>query len=102
MPAHNRNATTYGSAHQREAARLKRHLQDGDPCCRCGDPMYRWQLDLDRNDINGIDADHHEQARILGGQLPDALAHRRCNRAAGARLGNQLRGQKTRRPLPQW
>lgn len=91
----------YGAAHQREAARLKRDMQDGDPCCRCDGPMYRWQLDLDRNDPRGIDADHYEQARALGGELPDALAHRRCNRSAGATLGNQLR-TRTPAPLPTW
>lgn len=98
----------YGPEHQAEARRLKAALRDGDPCCRCGRPMYRWQLAVDRNDIRGIDADHRRKARALGGGLPDALAHRRCNRQAGARLGNRLRGL-ARRPLrvlsshpPEW
>lgn len=86
----------YGTQHQREARRLKAAMQDGDPCCRCGGPMYRWQLELDRNDIRGLDADHYGQARALGGRLPDALAHRRCNRKAGARLGHQIK--RHRRP----
>jgi hypothetical protein len=96
----------YGAEHAAEARRLKAAMRDGDPCCRCGGPMYRWQLKLDRNDIDGIDADHHGQARALGGRLPDALAHRRCNRRAGARLGNRLRGAARRprraRELPEW
>lgn len=94
----------YGWAHQREAARLKAAMQDGDPCCRCGQPMYRWQLEVERNDMQGIDADHHQQARAHGGQLPDALAHRRCNRSAGATLGNGMRGEAkpARAPLPEW
>lgn len=95
----------YGAEHQAAARRLKADLRDGDPCCRCGGPMYRWQLDLDRHDIRGIDADHHGQARVLGGAVPDALAHRRCNRRAGAVLGNRLRGRRprpARRSLPAW
>lgn len=95
----------YDGEHQRAARRLKAELVDGDPCCRCGGPMYRAQLDVDRNDIDGIDADHFERARALGGALPDALAHRRCNRRAGAVLGNQMRGATGRRARPrlrQW
>lgn len=85
----------YGAQHQRTARQLKAAMRDGDPCCRCHRPMWRWQLELDRNDPRGIDADHHAHARALGGQLPDALAHRRCNRRAGARLGNRLRSTPT-------
>lgn len=89
----------YGAPHQRARRQLKAAMRDGDPCCRCGLPMYRWQLELGRNDMRGIDADHHAQARALGGPLPDALAHRRCNRRAGAVLGNHLRRA---RALPAW
>ena len=89
----------YDHRHKAAARRLKAELVDGDPCCRCGGPMYRWQLDVGRNDMRGLDADHHAQARVLGGDLPDALCHRRCNRSAGATLGNQLRG-RARRPTP--
>jgi hypothetical protein len=58
--------------------------------------MFRWQLRVGRNDRRGIDADHHSLARALGGALPDALAHRLCNRSAGATLGNRLRGVRGR------
>lgn len=76
MPRHGTTTQRgYGPEHQAAARKLKAAMRDGDPCCRCGQPMYRWQLTLDRNDIRGIDADHHELARALGGQLPDALAH---------------------------
>lgn len=103
----------YGAEHRAAARRLKAAMRDGDPCCRCGQPMWRWQLALDRHDIRGIDADHYRQARAHGGHLPDALAHRRCNRSAGATLGNRLRGARRRgqrvgppaqpaRELPQW
>lgn len=86
----------YDAAHDRAARRLKAAMRDGDPCCRCHGPMYRWQLDLNRHDMRGIDADHFERARAMGGELPDALAHRRCNRSAGATLGNKLRGARRR------
>lgn len=106
MPALNRTISSYGAAHQRRARELKAAMRDGDPCCRCTRPMWRWQLQVDRNDIRGIDADHYSQARALGGGLPDALAHRRCNRRAGARLGHQLRSTahqpQPTRALPQW
>jgi hypothetical protein len=95
----------YGPEYQAAARKLKATMRDGAPCCRCSQPMYRRQLTLDRNDIRGIDADHHAQARALGGQLADTLAHRRCNRSAGAPLGNRLSGRTrrvTRPPLPQW
>jgi hypothetical protein len=103
MPRHGTTTQRgYGAQHRAEATRLKRAMHDGDPCCRCGGPMYRWQLTVDRNHPDGIDADHYDQARVLGGALPDALAHRRCNRRAGARLGNRLRGLGARRALPEW
>jgi len=94
----------YGTDHDREARRLKAEMRDGDACCRCGGPMWRWQLELGRHDIRGIDADHYSQARAQGGALPDALAHRRCNRRAGAQLGNRMRGQgrAARKPLREW
>jgi hypothetical protein len=68
-------------------------LRDGDPCFRCGRPMYRalarW-LDWD-----------HVNPRVFGGGGPMALSHRHCNRSHGAQLGNALRGQRrrARRPL---
>lgn len=99
----------YGWAHQQRARALKDAMRDGDPCCRCGRALYRWQLDLDRSDPRGIDADHWPVARVQGGQLPNALACRPCNRGAGAALGNRLRthrppiaDQPPRPALPEW
>ncbi len=91
-------ARGYGHAHQLAARRLKAAMRDGDPCCRCDGPMWRWQLQVGRHDLRGIDADHHAQPRALGGVLPDALSHRRCNRAHGARLGNQRRRERSGSP----
>lgn len=74
-------------AHQRARRDLIAALKDGDPCCRCGRPMYRARADE-------LDADHHKHPRALyPGALPDALAHRSCNRSHGARLKMLLRGQ---------
>jgi len=51
--------------------------------------MYKWQK-LDRD---------HVVDRALGGTAgPAVLAHQSCNRAAGARLGNQLRPLSLPRP----
>ena len=70
--------------HQSHGKQLKANLRDGTPCWRCGFPMYRWQK-LDRD---------HVTPRALGGtDGPAVLAHARCNRSAGARLGNAMRGQ---------
>jgi hypothetical protein len=70
-----------GAAHRADKERLLAMHHDGDPCWRCGEPMYKSQ-ELDRGHI--ID-------RALGGtDGPAALEHAACNRSAGARLGNQL------------
>lgn len=77
-----------GGDHQADKKRLAALHRDGDPCWRCGQPMYKWQA-LDRDHI--VD-------RALGGTTgPAVLAHASCNRAAGARLGNQLRPLNTPR-----
>jgi hypothetical protein len=76
-----------GAPHVRDKKRLKALLRDGEPCWRCGQPMYSWQ-DLDRDHI--ID-------RARGGtQGPAVLAHASCNRSAGARLGNKMYPQRQR------
>ena len=70
-----------GADHAADKKRLLALHRDGDPCWRCGQPMYKSQ-DLHRGHI--ID-------RALGGANgPAALEHAACNLSAGARLGNQL------------
>lgn len=83
-----------GYAHRLERKRQLALLQDGDPCPRCGLPMFRGQL-LDLDDWPG---------RIFGGPQIKRLAHRACNRAAGARLINAIRGTRRRwqKPPRQW
>jgi len=75
-----------GTAHQADKKRLKALHRDGDPCWRCGQPMYKWQ-DLDR--------DHIVDRALGGANGPAVLAHASCNRSAGARLSNQIRPQST-------
>jgi hypothetical protein len=75
-----------GYPHQREGKRLRAGLRDGTPCPYCGRGMYRWQ-ELDVDDWPG---------RMFGGPQIKRLAHRYCNRSAGARMGNRLRGQQRR------
>jgi hypothetical protein len=83
VPRYNGTTTQrgLGAFHVADKKRLLALHRDGDPCWRCGQPMYKSQ-NLHRGHI--ID-------RALGGaDGPAALEHASCNLAAGARLGNQL------------
>lgn len=65
----------------------------GEPCPYCRRPMWRGQR---------LDADH-PVPRVLGdAPVPLRWAHARCNRSAGARLGNALRGGFRERWIDQW
>ena len=78
-----------GADHQADKRRLLALHRDGDPCWRCGQPMYKSQA-LDRD---------HVVDRALGGTMgPAVLAHASCNRSAGAKLGNQLRPYTVKAP----
>lgn len=78
----------YGAEHQTARRHALDNHTDGDPCGFCGQPMYRAQrLDLD-----------HTTPLALGGDGPRRLTHAKCNRAAGARIGNRRR--VGRAPLP--
>ena len=72
---------------------MKAAMQDGDLCARGGEPMYRWQLDLPRDDPRKIHADH---VGVLVSEdetaLPDALSCAHHNLSHGARHGNRARG----------
>jgi hypothetical protein len=70
-----------GQAHRTDRQRLLALHHDGDPCWRCGQPMYKSQP---------LDRDHVIDRALGGAQGPAVLAHRWCNRGAGAKLGNQL------------
>lgn len=80
-----------GYPHEQARRALLADLRDGDPCARCGQPMYRAQADQ-------LDADHVSTPRALDPTaLPDALSHARCNRRHGSRLKAALRGIQPRR-----
>jgi hypothetical protein len=70
-----------GAPHVADLKRLKAMHRDGDPCWRCGKPMYKWQA---------LERDHIIDRALGGADGPAVLAHMECNRAAGARLGNKL------------
>nr|PZN17672.1 MAG: hypothetical protein DIU80_24105 [Chloroflexota bacterium] len=73
-------ARGYGYQHQRARVRALAALVPGTPCPRCGQPMYRDQpLDLDHTD---------DRTGYRG------LAHRSCNRRAGALKSNRRRPRR--------
>ena len=74
-------APRYDAAHRRARKAFLGRLQDGDPCARCGRPMYR-------ANARWLDLDHIDGS-------PDqyrGLTHRACNRRSGAVKGNKARG----------
>ena len=78
MPSSTRSSATYGRQHRTARKRALDRLHDGDPCARCGKPMFRGQL---------LDLDHHDDDP----SIYRGLAHQRCNRRAGAIKGNRKR-----------
>jgi 5-methylcytosine-specific restriction endonuclease McrA len=81
-----------GHQHRRERREALAALVEGALCPLCGQPMWRSQaLDYD-----------HLVPRALGGTLgPKRLAHARCNRAEGGRLGNRrMRERAAAEPPP--
>jgi hypothetical protein len=82
-----------GSEHRKARADHLAAYVEGQPCVLCGRPLL------------GPGAGHdleHEVPRALGGRAPRGLAHRHCNRSAGAAFGNRLRGRAKRTQLPRW
>lgn len=82
-------AEAYGWPHRRRRAALLPRAY-GTDCPMCGRTMAAGQaLDLD-----------HSTPLVLGGQgVGDRIVHASCNRAAGAAVGNRLRGN---RPTRRW
>lgn len=72
----------YGHAHQKLRASRLADLaaRPGQPCGRCGEPMYVGQA---------LDLDHTEDRTGYRG-----LAHERCNRSAGGRRGGRRSRQR--------
>lgn len=71
------SARGYGHAHQKLRRALLAVMAPGQPCPRCGQPMWPWQR---------IDLGHTDGKTAYQG-----LEHASCNRSAGAAYGNRLR-----------
>lgn len=84
-------ARGYDKAHERGRRQALANLTDGDPCARCGQPMYRDQaLDYDHTD---------DRTGYLG------LSHASpCNRGAGGRASAAARRRRKalQANLPVW
>lgn len=63
----------YGQSHQIRRKYLIDHMTDGQPCGRCGLPMYR-------ADAGNLDADHSDPRALNPNSVADRLLHRGCNR----------------------
>jgi hypothetical protein len=81
----------YGVSHRKARAKALAEMQDGAPCPFCGRPMYPEQ---------NLDFDHMVPVAVGGVRGERRLSHASCNRRAGARLGNRLRGARVRPAAP--
>lgn len=82
-----RGSTTargYGWAHQQARAKAIRNMHDGDPCSRCGGPMYR-------SEAKSLQLDHTDDRAAYRG-----LAHALCNLQAGQAKAMASRAKPTR------
>ena len=88
----------YGSGHQALRNRLLAAWKPGQPCARCGQPMWqRWTLDSYGRRVSAIDLGHADDRRSYTG-----LEHRACNRRDGQRKTtaiNRARGGLTPRQV---
>lgn len=75
----------YGAEHAAARKMLLEMFRDGTPCPRCRRPMRYWQK---------LDAGHVIPRMIGGGLGGWRLEHARCNRSAGATMGNQARSKR--------
>jgi len=77
--------TTYDSRHNTLSARLRKAMREGQPCCLCGQPMYR---DPTRLGLGiALCHDDTDPAR----KTVSGLGHQSCNASEAARLGNSMR-----------
>jgi hypothetical protein len=81
----------YGRAHQKLQAQAIAAWQPGDPCTRCGRPMWqRWTVSRTGKRISAIHLGHddNDRTRYRG------LEHASCNEAAAARKRNRMYGKR--------
>ena len=79
----------YGSAHQKRRKAAIAALRDGDPCARCGKPMYR-------GDPVHLDHDDTDRSQYRG------LSHAYCNVAASNRSPRRQRTRKAPIQTASW
>lgn len=80
-------ARGYGAAHQKLAARLLAQWHPGQPCARCGQPMWqRWTRTPAGRRVSAIELGHTDDRTAYTG-----LEHAHCNRSAGAIKRNATR-----------
>jgi hypothetical protein len=79
----------YGHDHAKLRAALLARWRPGDPCARCGQPMWHRWLQVNGKQVSAIDLGHTADRTAYTG-----LEHRACNRGDGARRGNRRRGQR--------
>ena len=94
------DARGLGSDHRAKRRTALTALRDGDPCARCQQrgiyhPMYRALVTWSggRPTSRWLDLDDFP-GRAIGGPQVKRLSYRKCNRSAGATLGNQMRGRQ--------
>ena len=83
--AGNTTARGYGYEHRRIRQALLTTLAPGTPCPHCQRPM---------DASMALDLDHTDDRRGYRG-----LAHRTCNRRAGAHKRNAMRSQRSAKPV---
>ena len=85
-------AGIYGNHHQQLAEQAMTAWRPGDPCTRCGRPMWhRWKINRAGKKVSAIHLAH-----TPGGTAYEGLQHAACNLSEGASRGNRtgpLRGR---------
>ncbi len=85
----------YGWGHQAEQKRRLALWRPGDPCARCGRPMWqRWQYVKGRR-VSAIHLGHTPDRSAYTG-----LEHAHCNLSEAARRGNRMRARSPVRTVP--
>jgi hypothetical protein len=81
-------ARGYGWAHVKTQRTAIAAWKPGDPCTRCGQPMWhRWMLDSRGRRVSAIHLAHTPDRTGYEG-----LQHARCNLSEAGTRGNRMRG----------
>ena len=86
-PRANTAARGYGYAHEKLKKTLLAAWYPGQPCTRCGEPMWeRWTVDRSGRRMSAIHLGHSDDRTRWTG-----LEHAHCNLSDGATRGNRMR-----------